>query len=169
MQGRGDYPLSAAGRAQASSARDSVVSWGATVYVASDLSRSYETALIISDAAAVLRDTRLTERDAGPWEGRPRAEMERDHPGSLENDTLRPPGFEAASSVAARLFGAFEEFINHEGLVVVVGHGATMRVVEAELAGVRQRYANLEGMALSASLEWLGRVETLPNHEESGQ
>jgi hypothetical protein len=34
---------------------------------------------------------------------------------------------------------------------------------------VRQRYANLEGMALSASLEWLGRVETLPNHEESGQ
>jgi probable phosphoglycerate mutase len=136
MQGRGDYPLSDEGRAQVHEATHRVTSWDATFFVASDLSRAYETAAILSAGEPVHTDARLTERDAGVWEGRPREALETAHPGALENDDVRPDDFEMDSAVFERMHSALSDLTQWAGIVVVIGHGATMRVLDRRLQRV---------------------------------
>lgn len=92
IQGYGEYPLSEKGRAQALAARSTIKAWQPNTYLSSNLSRALDTALIISEGQEVIQDERYKERGAGKWEGTPRDEMERLHPGAMTNDELRPEG-----------------------------------------------------------------------------
>jgi broad specificity phosphatase PhoE len=51
------------------------------------------------------------------------------------------------------------ELATRTGLVVVVSHGAAMRVLDCRLGGPGERYANLSGMFISDKLDFLGRID----------
>jgi glucosyl-3-phosphoglycerate phosphatase len=161
MQGAGEYPLSETGRTQALRAAPLIRALCPSLVVASDLARARDTALL---AAGRLdrTDPRLRERGAGPWEGRPRAELEAAHPGALEDDALRPEGFEAAGDVVARMRSAATELLEHAGVVVAVTHGAVLRLLEKDLGGTGARFSHLEALVLGPGLAIASRVDFLP-------
>lgn len=159
IQGRKDYSLSDEGRAQARVARRSVVTWNATSFVASELSRACETAAILAGGEAVRSDARLSERDAGAWAGQSRADLEAAHPGVLEPGSVRPDDFETDGLVFMRMRAVMEELAAAPGLSVVVSHGAAMRVLDRGLGGPGERYGNLAGMFISGDLGFLGRID----------
>lgn len=165
IQGSGEYPLSERGKAQALEAKAIVSLWQTSVYISSDLSRALDTALIISDYAPVLQDKRYRERSAGKWEGVPREELERAYPGSIENDALRPEGYESEKSVYARVLPALHDSLQHEGLVIVVSHGAVFRLIEKYFGGSGERFSHFEGLAFNQDLALLGRVHAIGDKE----
>ena len=93
-QGRADPSLTDLGRLQAKKATDHLSGFDAIV--ASPLCRATETAVILAKALGigpVLTDADLMEREAGPWQGRTRIEIEDGWPGFLERGE-RPDGYE---------------------------------------------------------------------------
>jgi probable phosphoglycerate mutase len=160
MQGGGEYPLSEHGRRQAAAAAAALAAWPLTLVVASDLSRAKDTAVLTAGRVDVV-DARLRERGAGPWEGRPRAELESAHPGALEDDALRPDGFEFATAVVARMRDACSELVANPGLVVAVTHGAVLRLLAGDLGASAERFRHLEGLCLGPDLTVLGRIGPL--------
>ena len=80
MQGSGEYPLSAEGRAQALSASANIRALDPLLVVSSDLARAADTALLVTGRVDYT-DPRLRERGAGQWEGLPRSSLEAAHPG----------------------------------------------------------------------------------------
>lgn len=160
MQGAGEYPLSTRGREQAIAAFPTLAAWPLTLVAASDLSRAQDTALLATGRLDTV-DVRLRERSAGPWEGKPRAELEALHPGALENDSLRPDGFETTSNVEHRMRAASEDLASHGGLAVAFTHGAALRVLARALGADDRRFGHLEGLCLRADLTPLGRVPIL--------
>lgn len=156
MQGAGEYPLSARGRQQALLAAPRIASLPLTLVAASDLSRARDTALLTTGRVDLL-DPRLRERGAGDWEGRTRAEMEATHPGSLEDDRLRP-GFEPRPDVFARMDAACRDLLTTPGLVAAFTHGAVMRLFEAHLGGPGDRFTHLEALCLGEDMSVLGRA-----------
>ena len=161
VQGDGEYPLSERGKKQALEAKAVVSLWQPNVYMSSDLSRAFDTALIISDFAPIIQDIRYRERSAGKWEGISRDELERAYPGSIENDALRPEGYESEKSVYARILPALEDSLEYDGLVVVVSHGAVFRLIERYFGGTGERFKHLEGLAFNKDFALLGRVHTI--------
>lgn len=166
IQGDGEYPLSDKGRQQALEAKTIISPWTPKFYISSDLSRALDTALIISDFSSVIQDARYRERSAGKWEGISREEMEKAYPGSIENDTLRPEGYETEESVYARILPALKDALQYEGLILVVSHGAVFRLVERYFGGSGERFNHLEGIAFNHNLELLGRVQTIGDKNE---
>jgi probable phosphoglycerate mutase len=160
MQGCGEYPLSALGREQATAVFPVLAEWPVTMVAASDLSRAQDTAMLATGRLDVI-DARLRERGAGAWEGRPRAELEALHPGALEDDDLRPDGFEPAVDVGHRMRDACVNLAAKDGLVVAFTHGAALRVLARELGADGARFAHLEGLYLGEDLSVLGRVRLL--------
>ena len=117
IQGSGEYPLSENGKRQAMEARDTVSKWNLKQYVSSDLSRAFDTAVILSGSVKdIVLDERFRERGAGKWEGVSREELERAYPGSIENDDLRPDDYESEESVLNRIIPAMEATLLFEGL-----------------------------------------------------
>ena len=110
-QGIADSPLTELGRRQAEAIGRSIASHADgqfSIVASSDLSRASETAEIIAaelGLAEVLRDERLREADAGPWQGMTPLEIAVAWPGFLEAHR-RPAGFETAESVVARATSA---------------------------------------------------------------
>ena len=161
MQGAGEYPLSETGRTQALRAAAVIGALQPSLVVASDLARAKDTALLA--AGRVDRtDQRLRERGAGPWEGRLRSDLEAAHPGALEDDALRPEGFEPAVDVAARMRAATTELLEHAGVVVAVTHGAVLRLLEKDLGGTGARFGHLEALVLGPGLVVVGRANFVP-------
>lgn len=166
MQGCGEYPLSVLGREQAAAAFAILAEWPITMVAASDLSRAQDTAKLAAGRLDVV-DPRLRERNAGPWEGRPRGELEALHPGALEDDDLRPDGFESSADVAHRMRAACYDLGDLDGLAVAFTHGASLRVLARDLGGDGRRFAHLEGLCLGADLSMLGRIFLLRRESRS--
>jgi broad specificity phosphatase PhoE len=160
MQGCGEYPLSALGRQQAATVSPVLAAWPVTVVAASDLSRAQDTAILATGRLDVV-DARLRERGAGPWEGRTRAEIAALYPGALEDDGLRPEGFEPSAEVGHRMRAACADLTGNDGLVVVFTHGAALRVLARELGTDGSRFAHLEGLFLGDDFSVLGRIRLL--------
>lgn len=159
IQGRKNYSLSDEGRAQAEAAAQCVSAWNVESFVASELSRARETAEILAGGKSVHSDPRLSERDAGAWAGQSRTTLEAAHPGVLEPGSMRPDDFESDALVFERMHAVMSELATRTGLVVVVSHGAAMRVLDCRLGGPGERYANLSGMFISDKLDFLGRID----------
>jgi broad specificity phosphatase PhoE len=127
--------------------------------VSSDLSRAADTALALLGRVDVL-DVRLRERGAGAWESRPRAELDAAYPGALESDELRPDDYESQDSVLQRCTAALVEAGSSAvcGLILVVCHGAVMRVLDRAGGGTGGRFEHLGGVVLDDGLRTLGRL-----------
>jgi broad specificity phosphatase PhoE len=145
FQGTTDIPLDDTGVEQAGRAARLLAALRPTAIVASPLQRTAATAEALSEVTGltVAKDLDLIERAGGAWEGLTNHEIRTQYP--AEYATWQPPGGETGEQVAKRVTAAFEralEPIPGNGLLVVVSHGAALRI----------------GM-----LDWLGFPEELWN------
>jgi len=114
----------------------------------SPLSRTLETARIITEPCGLAVDTRdgLREISHGRWEGLTRREVEARYPdeyAAWEEDpfTFAPEGGESGVAVLARVLPVIREIVmRHQGeRVLVVSHKATIRLALSSLLGFDAR------------------------------
>ncbi len=151
-QGQADPPLSELGREQARLASERIGAVDAVV--SSTQQRALETALIIAAAIGVgpvLTDDGLVERNAGPWSGLTRPEIDRDYPGYLAEDR-RPDGYETDASLLDRNLAALHRIADEQvaaSTVLVATHGGVIHNLEAHLGLEVGRVPNLSGRILN--------------------
>jgi ribonuclease H / adenosylcobalamin/alpha-ribazole phosphatase len=120
--GRGDVPLTEAGRGQAAAAAARLAARGGIdLIVTSPLARARATAEAVADAtgAPLLADDDLAETDFGKWEGLTFAEASERWPGEvsawLGNADVAPPGGESFATVGQRVNAALDRLLaSHE-------------------------------------------------------
>lgn len=143
IRGQRDDALSERGWAQMRAATDDRGPWA--VVASSTLARcaAFGADLAAQRALPLELDPRLRERGYGVWEGRSRAEIETEHPGSLARfraDPLAcsPAGAEPLEDFRSRVLGAWGELqARHAGKqVLLVGHAGVMRVIIGEVLAI---------------------------------
>ena len=154
-QGRADPPLTDVGRLQAGEATRHLANFDAIV--SSPLCRAYETAAILADGLAispVLTDTDLMEREAGPWQGRTRAEIEDGWPGFLK-DGRRPHGYEAGPTLVGRVRVALDRIAARvdDSTVLVVTHAGVIYALRNRAAN---RWSGFLTWAAAGSTSTMG-------------
>ncbi|MFW6050479.1 MAG: histidine phosphatase family protein [Myxococcota bacterium] len=143
-QGQGDSPLSEEGRAQARALAERWRERRYDLVVASDLSRTAET------AAALGRDVELDpqwrEVDVGAWEGLTRAEVAERFPEQIEalqrGEPIRIGGGESWHDLLARAQQALTGLrarLRGEGRALVVTHGGVIHILVSSLMGLYER------------------------------
>lgn len=152
MQGRTDIDLNDPGRAQARELGRELNGQNWDLVVASPLSRAQETALLIAaeldvEHAAPVAD--VIERGFGPLEGRIMAEVSEAEATTLAAET------EDRETVLHRMLGALSVLVqeNPGRKILVISHGAAMRIVRDALAGVRIHDGVTNGELLKIDLE----------------
>jgi probable phosphoglycerate mutase len=142
--GETDVALSEIGREQLRKLADRLAGEPIAAFYASPLGRTMETGRILAapHGKAVIPDPRLREISHGHWEGKTRAEVEREYPKEYarwEGDpfSFAPPGGETGLSVTARALPALLEIVDaHPGeYVLVASHKATIRLLIGSLLG----------------------------------
>jgi len=144
-QGWADPPLSDLGRRQAAVAARAVGAVDAIV--SSDLQRANQTADIIANELGigpVVVDAALRERDAGPWTGRTRQEIEAEWPDYLASGK-RPDGYEEDETLLDRVTPALVTLEAAGETVLVVTHGGVIGAVDRLLGQTHARTPNLGG------------------------
>jgi len=147
FQGHTDIPLSRKGRQQAKLLGQRLAQEKIAAFYASDLSRAFETALIISqfhgDGIEVKRVTDLREINFGMWEGLTTKEIKANFTKEVEKWWKNPlaariPGGETLAEVVERSRKAIKEIISrHVGeKVVVVSHGGVIRSIVGDVLGM---------------------------------
>jgi probable phosphoglycerate mutase len=136
FQGQTDIPLNDEGRAQAVRAARMLAALDPAAIVSSDLQRAVETAQALGRLTGlpVTQDKALRERSGGEWEGLTGAEIRAGWP--EEYSKWQPPGGDPVEEVADAVAGAIERAVADVapgGLLVVVGHGASLRLGIARL------------------------------------
>ena len=146
--GSTDVELSDEGRAQAAALGERLRSEQIDAVYASPLSRTRETAAIVSRACGVSSSfvDGLREISHGHWEGMTRADVEARFPGeyaSWEGDpfTFSPAGGESGAAVLARALPALRSLLDRHpgGRMLVVSHKATIRLLLSSLLGFDPR------------------------------
>lgn len=141
---RSDIPLSDAGIAQAEAAAAALASVHIDRIFCSPLGRARRTAEIIAAAQSrgvppVEVDERLTEIDAGPFEGLTAAEI---NAGPLaeahtlwhsDTDPVTPPGAETLESARNRAAAFFADVSTLSGTTLAATHGSLARVLVASV------------------------------------
>jgi broad specificity phosphatase PhoE/ribonuclease HI len=129
--GRGDVPLTAAGRQQAAAAAARLrARGGVDVIVTSPLRRARRTAEAVAEAsgAPLVVDDDLVETDFGEWEGLSFAEASEKSPDVmnawLTSADASPPGGESFAAVAKRVLRSLDRLLaeHPERTLVVVSH-----------------------------------------------
>jgi probable phosphoglycerate mutase len=168
---RTDVPLSEAGTAQAQEAAERLAGTVIDRIYSSPLQRARFTAEAVAarQAAApgVVVDGRLTEIDAGPFEGQTQAELEA---GPLAAEFRRwhsdeapefPQGTEPFEDALRRAAAFLDEHADEDGTTLVVTHGSLVRlVVSSYLLGgpaALHRHLWLDNCRL-AVVDWRGGV-----------
>jgi len=147
-QGWADPPLSELGRRQAAVAARAVGAVDAIV--ASDLQRAHQTADIIANELGigpVVVDAALRERDAGPWTGLTRNEIEAEWPDYLASGK-RPDGYEEDETLLDRVLPALVALEAAGEAVLVVTHGGVIGAVDRLLGQTHARTPNLGGRTI---------------------
>jgi broad specificity phosphatase PhoE len=160
-QGWADPALTDLGRRQATAGAAAVGAVDAVV--SSDLRRAQETASIIAEVLGigpVVVDAALRERDAGPWTGMTRAEIEAAWPGYLA-DGRRPDGYEDDDAVLARVTPALLALEGAGDTALVVTHGGVIGAVDRLLGQTHARTPNLGGRIVEVRDGELVAHETL--------
>lgn len=145
-QGRADPPLSPRGLEQAEVAARVLGSFESVT--ASPLRRAADTAVVIAaelGIGPVPTDAGLMERDAGPWQGLTRDEIEAGWPGHLDAG-VRPEGYESDEALMGRVGEALGRIVartDEEALVVT--HGGVIYALEKACGEPWQRVPNLGG------------------------
>ena len=129
-QGQADPPLTDVGENQAKKATkklglfDSIVS--------SPLQRAKNTASIISEITGVgpvTTEVGLMERDAGPWQGLTRIEIEKGWPGFLDSGH-RPDGYESNPDLLSRIFEVLKKISKNSDSILIVSHAGIVHALE---------------------------------------
>lgn len=132
-QGQADPPLTDVGENQAKKATkklglfDSIVS--------SPLQRAKNTASIISEITGVgpvTTEVGLIERDAGPWQGLTRIEIEKGWPGFLDSGQ-RPDGYEPNPDLLLRIFAVLRKISKSSRIsdsILIVSHAGIVHALE---------------------------------------
>jgi len=131
FQGTTDIPLDETGVAQAERSARLLAALEPDAIVASPLQRAAATAEALSTITGltVTHDPDLIERHGGAWEGLTNYEIRTRFPS--EHAIWQPPDGEKVEDVAKRFAGALEralERIPEDGLLVIVSHGAAIRI-----------------------------------------
>jgi probable phosphoglycerate mutase len=131
FQGTTDIPLDETGVAQAERSARLLAALKPDAIVASPLQRAAATASALSAVTGltVTHDLDLIERHGGAWEGLTNYEIRTRFPS--EHAIWQPPDGEKVEDVAKRFAGALEralELIPEDGLLVIVSHGAAIRI-----------------------------------------
>jgi glucosyl-3-phosphoglycerate phosphatase len=131
FQGTTDIPLDETGVEQAARSARLLAALRPNAIVSSPLQRATATAQALSETTGlpVTLDPDLIERAGGEWEGLTNQEIRTRYPG--EHAIWQPPGGETVTEVAKRFSAALEralEPIPDSGLLVVVSHGAAVRI-----------------------------------------
>lgn len=139
FQGQTDIELNDTGRAQAVRAARMLAALRPEAIVSSDLQRAAETAQNLGQITGlpVRYDKDLRERSGGEWEGRTGAEIRAGWP--EEYMKWQPPGGDPVDEVADTVAAAVERGVaelSPGGLLVAVGHGASLRLGIARLIGL---------------------------------
>jgi probable phosphoglycerate mutase len=129
--GRGDAPLTEAGRRQAAAiAARLAARGGIDVIVTSPLQRARRTAEAVAErtGAALKVDDDLVETDFGDWEGLTFAEASARWPEAvsawLSSAEVAPPGGESLATVARRVLGALDRLLaaHERSTLLLVSH-----------------------------------------------
>ena len=147
-QGQADPPLTDVGENQAKKATkklglfDSIVS--------SPLQRAKNTASIISEITGVgpvTTEVGLIERDAGPWQGLTRIEIEKGWPGFLDSGQ-RPDGYEPNPDLLLRIFAVLRRISKNSRIsdsILIVSHAGIVHALENLLDQPSMKVPNLGG------------------------
>ncbi|GAA3441183.1 histidine phosphatase family protein [Planomonospora venezuelensis] len=143
FQGHTDIPLDETGIAQAARAASMLATLRPELIVASDLQRAADTADALARVTglSVTVDEDLRERGGGEWEGLTREEISAGWP--REFAAWEAPGGEDVADVAKRVSASvrrWAERLSPDGLLVVVSHGAAIRLGIARLMGLPQEH-----------------------------
>lgn len=151
--GHSDVPLSVAGRAQARWLAAQMCPRPLQAIYSSDLARAHETAEIIASKhmppMVVTVSTAWREIAFGAWEGLTYGEIASTFSDQLDfftdPDHNAPPGGEALADVLQRVQPALTEIMMqrtpyHEGDIVIVSHGGTLRGLLCALLGISLNY-----------------------------
>ena len=139
-QGHTDIPLDSTGREQA--LKLGMAFHGEIVdrIFTSDLIRSSETAMAISNVTQVPLETRtyLRERCFGDWEGLPFYEVTKNLADAAERHNksaqeVRPPNGESFKDVWDRLDFVLNDLKESDGTTVIVSHGGSLSLLLAKL------------------------------------
>lgn len=148
FQGQTDIELDPVGHAQARRAGELLASLKPDVILASDLKRAADTAGYLSRASGVRVhfDKGLRERFGGSWEGLTGAELSERWP--VEHARMDIPDGESIPEVGDRMCAAIERGLGKtppRGLLMVVSHGAALRVGIARMLGIPDEKRELLG------------------------
>ncbi|MFC4061018.1 histidine phosphatase family protein [Planomonospora corallina] len=143
FQGHTDIPLDETGVAQAARAASLLAYLRPDMIVSSDLQRALHTARALGGATGldVAVDKELRERGGGEWEGLTREQISERWP--REFAAWEAPGGEDVADVAERVSAAIRRWaaqVEPDGLLVVVSHGAAIRLGIAKLMGLPQEH-----------------------------
>lgn len=143
FQGHVDRPLNERGREQARELAEALSGQRIAAVYASDLRRAAETAAIVSDRLGVPLSLRgeLREVDVGEFSGLTHAEIEARWPEAQVRYEERGYGWlegESLDDMSARVSRALHEIARShpDELVLVVGHGGTVRAMLALADGM---------------------------------
>jgi glucosyl-3-phosphoglycerate phosphatase len=151
FQGKIDIPLDDKGVAQSERAAARLAALRPTAILSSPLQRAARTAAALAEVTglAVATDANLTERGGGEWEGLTNAEIKARYPDDYRR--WQAPGGETSADVAKRVGAALEGAIGNmpdDGPLVVVSHGAALRLGMATLLGFPEElWDRLGGLA----------------------
>ncbi|SDM30930.1 histidine phosphatase family protein [Nonomuraea jiangxiensis] len=139
FQGHSDIPLDDTGVAQAARAASLLAALRPTMIVSSDLQRANDTALALGRVVGldVAIDKALRERGGGQWEGLTREQIADRWPD--EYAAWEAPDGEPVGEVAVRVAASMRRWaagLEDDGLLVVVSHGAALRLGICELLGL---------------------------------
>jgi broad specificity phosphatase PhoE len=131
FQGTTDILLDETGVGQADRAARILAALQPSAIVSSPLRRAAATAQALSGVTGltVTYDPDLIERGGGEWEGLTNHEIRTRYP--VDYASWQPPGGETAEEVAKRFDAALERALARlpdDGLLVVVSHGAAVRI-----------------------------------------
>ena len=104
--------------------------------VSSDLLRAVTTAdAIQADRPRLPHEPGLRELNFGAWEGRKAEDLYRDDPDTLsaywtDPASVRPPGGESFTDLAARVNGAVEGLLAHAELIAVAHYGVILTQIQ---------------------------------------
>jgi glucosyl-3-phosphoglycerate phosphatase len=160
FQGQSDIPLDAVGEQQAERAARLLAGLRPDAIVSSDLGRAMATAAPLArlTGLTVTTDKDLRERFGGLWEGLNDSEIRARWP--AEHAQWLPPGGESSAVVAERAGAAMERIasgVAPGALVVVVSHGAAIRLGAARLLGFPEELWGAVGPLANCAWSILGR------------
>jgi probable phosphoglycerate mutase len=140
LQGATDVPLAASGREQAKVLGELLRGEGIVSVTTSDLSRARQTGEIAGAALGLTAppfvDHELRERSFGIFEGLTRDELEANHAEAWRAwraTGLVPAGGEPPENIVARMKRAVGRCFARGGPMLIVSHGAAMRLLLNEL------------------------------------